>query len=99
MYCRFCGKEVREEAVVCVHCGCELDNGKYKDNNTSKIGMGVLLCIFLNVIGLIVGLLLYPGGSIARKTFIKGWLITVIMSFIITLLIFGIYYGVCLLIA
>ena len=26
-------EEVKEEAVVCVHCGCELDNGKVKDNN------------------------------------------------------------------
>ncbi|MBO5925123.1 MAG: zinc ribbon domain-containing protein [Clostridia bacterium] len=25
MYCQHCGQEVREEAVVCIHCGCAIN--------------------------------------------------------------------------
>lgn len=42
----------------------------------SKLGIGMLLFLF-GIIGLIVGLLLYPVPQCEyeRKTFIKGWLI------------------------
>ena len=34
MFCSKCGREIDNEAVVCVHCGCATMN--YKDNNQSK---------------------------------------------------------------
>ncbi len=35
MFCSKCGKEINEDAVVCVHCGCATEkyNQKEKDNN------------------------------------------------------------------
>ena len=64
----------------------EQNNNQYSDNNTnnvqnqgntnggaSKVGIGVL-CGFIGLIGLIIGLLLYKDGSLERKTFLKGWL-------------------------
>ena len=63
----------------------EQNNNQYSDNNTnnvqnqgntnggaSKVGIGVL-CGFIGLIGLIIGLLLYKDGSLERKTFLKGW--------------------------
>ena len=89
MFCKKCGNEVNDEAVICIHCGCELDNGKTKDNNQSKTGIGVVMALFLGVIGLIIGICLYPAGTIARKTFIKAWLITYIVE-IVASIVFGV---------
>lgn len=46
---------------------------------TDKAAYGVLTCIFLGLIGLVIGVLIYPDGSFRRKTFLKGWLITFIV--------------------
>ena len=32
MFCSKCGKEINDEAVICVHCGCAVNN-----NNLSNI--------------------------------------------------------------
>lgn len=34
MFCSKCGKEINDEAVVCVHCGCATQN--YRDDKQSK---------------------------------------------------------------
>lgn len=78
MYCPKCGKEVNDEAVVCVNCGCSLQNkpDTKPEHNESKTGIGVVLALFLGLIGLIIGICIYPEGTVARKTFIKAWGIT-----------------------
>lgn len=36
MFCRKCGKEVLDEAVVCPHCGCQIsDTNKPQSNATA----------------------------------------------------------------
>ena len=94
MFCKICGNEVNDEAIVCVHCGCELDNGKNKENNNSKTCLGVVMAIFLGVIGLIIGICLYSSGTIARKTFVKGWIWTFAIGFSVALIIFFIALGI-----
>lgn len=78
MFCPKCGKEVNNDAVICVHCGCSLeerkeDKAEFKESKTT---IGVVLALFLGLIGLVIGLCLYPAGTIARKTFLKAWGIT-----------------------
>ena len=34
MFCYKCGKEIDNDAIICVHCGCPTPN--YKDNKQSK---------------------------------------------------------------
>lgn len=92
MYCKKCGKEINDDAVVCVHCGCAVEDKKpavsnSQDFNTPKTGMGVLLGLLLGLVGLLIGVLIYPEGTVARKTFIKAWGIT-----------FGITIGVSIII-
>lgn len=94
MYCKKCGKEINEDAVVCIHCGCQVENAKQNnDYEVPKYGLGFVMAFFLGVVGLIIGICLYPSGTYARETFIKSWSITfgisigamIIISLIISL--------------
>ena len=89
MYCKKCGKELNDDAVVCVHCGCEVKSGHYgvvRDTTESKTVVGFLLGFFLGLLGLF-GLLLYPAETNARRTFLKGWLIAFIAQVVITIIV------------
>ena len=79
MFCRNCGKYNPDSEVKCKYCGCPLSKDEYYRKNQSghyyaedKTVVGVLLSIFLGLIGLVIGLLMYDGYS--RETFLKGWL-------------------------
>lgn len=80
MYCAKCGTKIpNEESIVCINCGCSLEKNnikKIEEPDESKTGIGVLLGLFLGVVGLLIGICLYKEGTIARKTFVKSWLIT-----------------------
>jgi len=50
MFCNKCGKEINDEAVVCVGCGCAVNEAKaVKDNNGLIV---LLLCFFLGGLGI-----------------------------------------------
>ena len=97
MYCKNCGKEVNDNAVVCIHCGAAIAKEKGYDcsnlTGESKTGMGVLLGIFLGIIGLIIGLCLYPANSEERRTFLKGWGITFAISIVISIILYASIYS------
>lgn len=90
MFCRNCGKEIDDQAAVCVHCGVLVQDVNRQnvinsaDYNQSKTGMGVLFALLLGLIGLLIGIVIYPAETEARKTFIKGWGITFAISFAIS---------------
>ena len=77
MFCKNCGKEVNEKAVVCIHCGCAIEQPKIEKSNSTtgeeKTTIGIIMAIFLGLIGLVIGLLLYPSATVERDTFVKGW--------------------------
>ncbi len=53
MFCKHCGKEVNENAVICVHCGCALKNDNIVQSSSDKKGLIVLLlCFFLGPLGI-----------------------------------------------
>ncbi len=109
MFCKNCGAEIEENSRFCAHCGTEvnkkIENSEpidVKETKTTqseveidepKTGMGVLMGLFLGLIGLVIGLLLYKENTIARKTFIKGWVVTVVISVIISILSYGLVLG------
>ena len=49
MFCNKCGKEVNDEAVVCVGCGCAVKNVSVERDNKGLIT--ILLCWFLGIFG------------------------------------------------
>ena len=88
MYCRKCGKEIDDEAIVCIHCGCAVqETKKDTEQDTSKTGIGILMGWLLGLIGLIIGLCLYKPDTVARKTFLKAWGITFGICFVLNIVI------------
>ena len=96
MFCRKCGKEVSDEAVVCIHCGCTVNESNAgnkssvshsADMDTPKTLIGVLCGWFLGILGVLVGLLAYKEGTIARKSFMKAWGITIGISMVISIVV------------
>jgi len=52
MFCKDCGKEVKEKAVVCLNCGVAVGNTSIVDSNQPKEWLvTLLLCLFLGGIG------------------------------------------------
>lgn len=51
MYCKYCGQEIVDDAVVCIHCGRALDP-RFCKNGENNAGLIVLLlCIFVGFLG------------------------------------------------
>ena len=108
MKCKYCGKEVSEDSVYCNHCGGPLQADEKKvepsipsnqnqntpdpGHNEPKTALGVIFGLFIGVIGLVIGLLMYPDGTVARRTFVKAWVITFVaelaVGFLLTIIIF-----------
>ena len=84
--CEECKKNNPTYAQRCIYCGGKLietrkekqpswgNQNNYNKKGESKTGIGVLLCLFFNLLGLIIGLLLYPSGTYERETMISGWI-------------------------
>ena len=65
MYCNNCGNEIRENAVVCIHCGCAVDNQPKQvqtqtPQKTNVIAIiGFVLSFFIALAGLICSIIGY----------------------------------------
>ncbi len=103
MYCRKCGKEIDDEAVFCTHCGCAVNDSK--PNATSNVGspeankktLGIVLGFFIGIIGLIIGICMYPNESEERETFISGWVKGFVIAIVISVVmgvIVGVFYAI-----
>ncbi len=90
MYCKNCGKETDDNAYVCVHCGIRVENNVVQTatDGESKTGLGVVMALFLGLIGLIIGLCMYKSDSYERQTFVKGWGITFAISAVISIILY-----------
>lgn len=55
-YCSKCGKEINDEAVVCIHCGCQTKNMAIPANTDRPASGGEIL---LTVLWPILGAILY----------------------------------------
>ncbi len=88
MFCKTCGKEINDNAVICPNCGCATDNKPVnfsKPNDTGHIGWG-FLGFFFPLIGLILYLVWKEEKPITAKVAGKGALIGVIVSIVLSIL-------------
>ncbi len=102
LFCSHCGARAEE---ISHNGGVPQDSNPTANQNTSqaimenKGGLGVLFALFLGLIGLIIGVLIYPYGTQARRTFVKGFWITyaVVFGVAAVVLMFAFGAGGCLL--
>lgn len=96
MYCKRCGKYNPDKETKCKYCGGKLTNDESyrcgKGNESDNFLIGVLLSLFLGVIGLIIGICLYRDGY-ARESFINGWVKCFLCQIVIALII-GVICGI-----
>ena len=87
MFCRQCGKEVMDQAVVCPHCGCAVNGSPAmpEQNDTGSIGW-LFLGLFVPLAGLILFLTWKDTKPLSAKRAGIGALIGVIASVVLGIL-------------
>lgn len=89
MFCSKCGKEIDNEAIVCIHCGCATNN------TTSQKSMLVALLLWF-FFGCFGAHRFYVGdtqsGSAMCALWILGWLTCIIVIGFIPLLVVSIWW-------
>ena len=88
MFCKECGKEVGEKAVVCIHCGVSLNQS---GNNNINAGnkewlVTLLLCFFLGGFGIHRFYTGHTGIGIIQLLTLGGCGIWTLIDFIIIIL-------------
>lgn len=81
MYCKKCGNEISDEAVICPKCGCATDNYGGKMKKTSRLtayepanGVLLFLTFIIPIIGLILGIIdISKGKTTSGKLYLKSW--------------------------
>lgn len=81
-YCAKCGQEVNDAAVVCVHCGCQIEQraempaqgAQSTEVDAPNTGMTVL-GFFLPIVGLILYLVWKNDTPLKAKSALKGAII------------------------
>ena len=94
MFCDKCGKEVNDEAVVCIHCGCSL-KVEATSNPQNSEGAGCFLSGLSFLIPLL-GLILYlvwkdskpQASKDCGKAALWGFIIGIVL-WLISMVIFG----------
>ena len=46
MFCRYCGNQIRDEAVVCIYCGCPVSSNAEDNVNIGLCILAVIIPLF-----------------------------------------------------
>ena len=91
MYCRNCGKQIDDNAVVCVNCGASVANFTPIQADRPDIGFA-LIGFFIPIAGLILYLVERDTRPKRAASAGKGALISVILSAVGSILVFVLYF-------
>ncbi len=94
MFCKKCGAEIMDDAVICVKCGSPTDNFtntkkksydlRLRDANEPANGGLIILSILIPIVGIIMGIVNLAKGKTRSG---KAYLIAGIVSFVVYLII------------
>lgn len=94
-FCRNCGAEIHEQAVICPHCGVAQKNtGAGTGNDTGSMGWALLGCC-VPIAGLILFLMWKDTQPLNAKKAGMGALVSVILTVIIYVIYF-VFLGVAI---
>ena len=92
-----CGKEINNEAVVCVHCGCSIESKNVVSTNADAPNKGFAILGFLfPLVGLILYLVYLDTAPLKAKSAGKGALVSVVSTLALNI-ICGIVYAIVIL--
>ena len=90
MFCSKCGKEINDEAVVCVHCGCPVENKAAAAVAGDAPNTGFAVIGFLiPIVGLILYLMNKDTYPLKAKSAGKGALIGFIVGIVGSILYYA----------
>lgn len=93
-YCAHCGKEVGDEAVVCIHCGCAIynvhPNAPISEKEDKADVALVVLCVLFPLVGLILWAIKHDESPRAAATYGKAALITVCVEIGLIILLYAV---------
>lgn len=96
VFCKNCGKEINDKAVICVHCGVQTGNPVMQTqvNAADEASGGLLAISFLfPIVGLIMGAVFsFTGRPVTGGKCFKFAAIGIVVSGVL----WGIYYGLSL---
>ena len=91
-FCSKCGKEIMDEAVICIHCGCSTTNNNVTRDVTDAPNTGfAVLGFFVPMVGLILYILNKETAPLKAKSAGKGALSGFITSTILSIILSIIY--------
>ena len=95
MYCKNCGKEIDDLAVVCPNCGVATGNNQPASDDTGSIGWGLLGCC-IPIVGLILFLVWRDTKPKNSKAAVIGALVSVCVSVLwyVLMIVVGVGAGV-----
>ena len=80
-FCSKCGKEIHDEAVMCIHCGCATEQSVIKPADSDVPSGGFwALGFFIPLLGLILYLVNKDTSPLKAKSAGKGALVGFIIS-------------------
>ena len=80
-YCAKCGKEIHDEAAICVHCGCAVSGGKVTEVD-APCTWAAVLGFFIPLAGLIMYLMWKDQTPLKAKSAGKGALIGFVLGLV-----------------
>ena len=89
-FCSKCGKEIHDEAVICVHCGCSVENSTVKTEKLERDKKGEMLGVvafMIPIVGLFLWLGYLPNNPKRAKLIGAYTLVGVIFSIILSSLL------------
>ena len=93
MFCKKCGKEIMDDAIICVHCGCSTQDTAVVANSTDAPSAGMaVLGFFFPLVGLIIYLINKDNKPLMAKSAGKGALIGFVISVVLSI-IYGAIVG------
>lgn len=84
MFCKKCGKEIMDEAVVCIHCGCSTQDKSVVNTQADAPSKGMaVLGFFIPLVGFIIWLVNKKDKPLMAKSARKGAVIGLIVAFLV----------------
>ncbi len=79
MFCKKCGKEIMNEAVICPNCGCSTDV-KDTSENVTLAALSIVLAVLVPIVGLVLGIV--GTAKYRNEKYRNGCIIAIVLSII-----------------